>query len=68
MRLVIEMFPWEEENLMPRIKLRKRENKCTISPKMITEMRSADVIVFELILICNDCNLRRFYFCINFKP
>ena len=27
---------------------------------MITEMRGADLIVFELILICNDCNLMRF--------
>ena len=26
----------------------------TISPKMITEMRVADLIVFELKFICND--------------
>ena len=27
----------------------------TISATMITEMRGADSIVFELILICSDC-------------
>ena len=46
--------------------LEEQNRECTgflitIPANMITEMRGADVIVFELILICNDCNLMRFF-------
>ena len=34
---------------------------CTILGKIITEIRVADLIFFEFIIISNDCNLMRVY-------